>query len=200
MRVLANSCISDSPKTTFVIKIDTACARLIRKLHKHYGKYCRRFPVQCKEMQINRDFPLRPLSLTRASSRRSSGIGLRRCAPFPFALPRVILRKNAKARPAVAERLFSCTSVPYERELSTVHWHTKKAQPNGCAFTFFRDPDRIRTCDPQLRRLLLYPAELLDQTSIFGVGKPTYSESGCKDSEYFLICNNFWFYLLGFYS
>ncbi len=24
------------------------------------------------------------------------------------------------------------------------------------------DPDRIRTCDPQLRRLLLYPAELLD--------------------------------------
>ena len=70
MRVLANSCISDSPKTTFVIKIDTACARLIRKLHKHYGKYCRRFPVQCKEMQINRDFPLSLLSLTKASFRK----------------------------------------------------------------------------------------------------------------------------------
>ncbi len=27
---------------------------------------------------------------------------------------------------------------------------------------FFRDPGRIRTCDPQLRRLLLYPTELLD--------------------------------------
>ena len=26
------------------------------------------------------------------------------------------------------------------------------------------DPDRIRTCDPQLRRLLLYPAELPDQS------------------------------------
>ncbi len=25
------------------------------------------------------------------------------------------------------------------------------------------DPGRIRTCDPQLRRLLLYPAELRDQ-------------------------------------
>lgn len=25
---------------------------------------------------------------------------------------------------------------------------------------FFCDPDTIRTCDPQLRRLLLYPAEL----------------------------------------
>ena len=67
---------------------------------------------------------------------------------------------------------FSCTSVPYERELSTVHWHTKKAQPHGCAFAFFRDPDRIRTCDPQLRRLLLYPAELPDQ-----------SKSGCKDND-----------------
>ncbi len=26
----------------------------------------------------------------------------------------------------------------------------------------FCDPDRIRTCDPQLRRLLLYPTELPD--------------------------------------
>ena len=31
------------------------------------------------------------------------------------------------------------------------------------AFTdFFCDPGRTRTCDPQLRRLLLYPAELRD--------------------------------------
>ena len=42
----------------------------------------------------------------------------------------------------------------------------------------FRDPDRIRTCDPQLRRLLLYPAELPDQTLFL----QTYSESGCKYS------------------
>ena len=28
---------------------------------------------------------------------------------------------------------------------------------------FFRDPGGIRTHDPQLRRLLLYPAELRDQ-------------------------------------
>ncbi len=28
------------------------------------------------------------------------------------------------------------------------------------------DPDRIRTCDPQLRRLLLYPAELLDPVDL----------------------------------
>ena len=44
---------------------------------------------------------------------------------------------------------------------------TKKAQPHRLRFCYFRDPDRIRTCDPQLRRLLLYPAELLDQTSYF---------------------------------
>ena len=29
--------------------------------------------------------------------------------------------------------------------------------------SFFRDPGGIRTHDPQLRRLLLYPAELRDQ-------------------------------------
>ena len=27
------------------------------------------------------------------------------------------------------------------------------------------DPDRIRTCDPQIRNLLLYPAELWDRPS-----------------------------------
>lgn len=30
-----------------------------------------------------------------------------------------------------------------------------------------RDPGRIRTCDPQLRRLLLYPTELRDQLRRF---------------------------------
>ncbi len=29
------------------------------------------------------------------------------------------------------------------------------------------DPARIRTWDPQLRRLLLYPAELLDQITVY---------------------------------
>lgn len=29
------------------------------------------------------------------------------------------------------------------------------------------DPDRIRTCDPRLRRPLLYPAELRDPTDYF---------------------------------
>ena len=37
-------------------------------------------------------------------------------------------------------------------------FNTKKA----CRKTSLSDPDRTRTCDPQLRRLLLYPAELLD--------------------------------------
>ena len=85
-------------------------------------------------------------------------------ASFSFFLPRVILRKKVKAHPAVAGLLFSYVPLPYESELSTVECHTKKTQPHGCAFTFFRDPDRIRTCDPQLRRLLLYPAELPDQS------------------------------------
>ena len=85
-------------------------------------------------------------------------------ASFSFSLPRVILREKVKAHPAFAGLLFSYVPLPYESELSTVERHTKKAQPHGCAFTFFRDPDRIRTCDPQLRRLLLYPAELPDHS------------------------------------
>ena len=130
------------------------------------------WPASCSK-------PAASASLTRASSRRY-GTGLRRFAPFSvasprqdyvagapfsFSLPRVILRENAKVRPAVAELLFSHVPLPYESKLSTVEYHTKKAQPDGCAFAFFRDPDRIRTCDPQLRRLLLYPAELPDQSN-----------------------------------
>ena len=46
----------------------------------------------------------------------------------------------------------------------------------------FRDPGGIRTHDPQLRRLLLYPAELPDQTHIFFRFNMADSESGCKDS------------------
>ena len=33
----------------------------------------------------------------------------------------------------------------------------------------FCDPGRTRTCDPQLRRLLLYPAELRDHLSLMGM-------------------------------
>jgi hypothetical protein len=39
------------------------------------------------------------------------------------------------------------------------------------AFLFLSDPDWTRTNDPQLRRLLLYPAELRDQ------------ENGCEDTK-----------------
>ena len=36
----------------------------------------------------------------------------------------------------------------------------KKSRQKSTAFS--GDPDRIRTCDPQIRNLLLYPAELRD--------------------------------------
>ena len=53
----------------------------------------------------------------------------------------------------------------------------------------FRDPDRIRTCDPQLRRLLLYPAELPDQSHhILGISMADV-ERGCKGNTFFLKCN-----------
>ena len=40
----------------------------------------------------------------------------------------------------------------------------KIAQPSVARFALFRDSVGIRTQDPQLRRLLLYPAELPNQT------------------------------------
>ena len=51
------------------------------------------------------------------------------------------------------------------------------------------DPDRIRTCDPQLRRLLLYPAELPDQSFQFVVRRAD-DESGCKDNAFFWKSNS----------
>ena len=53
-----------------------------------------------------------------------------------------------------------------ERALDGPLAHKKSTQLSLSAFALVCDPDRIRTCDPQLRRLLLYPAELPDQ-SIF---------------------------------
>ena len=54
----------------------------------------------------------------------------------------------------------------------------KKSATFWVALLLVRDSVGIRTQDPQLRRLLLYPAELPNQ-SLFRF------ESGCKDREYF---------------
>ena len=52
-----------------------------------------------------------------------------------------------------------------------------------------RDSVGIRTQDPQLRRLLLYPTELPNR-SVFAFGlRGSEVKSGCKDSDYFWICN-----------
>ncbi len=44
----------------------------------------------------------------------------------------------------------------------------KKTLNHKCFKVLFvvSTPDRIRTCDPQLRRLMLYPTELLAQNRI----------------------------------
>ena len=52
----------------------------------------------------------------------------------------------------------------------------------------------IRTQDPQLRRLLLYPAELPNRSVMFfclslGMRDITRDKSGCKGSVFFRICN-----------
>ena len=56
------------------------------------------------------------------------------------------------------------------------------------------DPDRIRTCDPQLRRLLLYPAELPDQSLRFGARHGLISKVVAKVMLFFGFAINFIFY------
>ena len=56
------------------------------------------------------------------------------------------------------------------------------------------DPDRIRTCDPQLRRLLLYPAELPDQSLHFGVRHGLMSKVDAKVMLFLGFAINFIFY------
>ena len=112
-------------------------------------------------------------------------------APFSFALPRVILREQAKALSAVAESFF-CAPASLMRASSQRFTGTQKnTQLPLSVFACFRDPDRIRTCDPQLRRLLLYPAELPDQSFICSSSDGLMSKEGAKLMLYFYFANRF---------
>ena len=60
------------------------------------------------------------------------------------------------------------------------------------------DPVGIRTQDPQLRRLLLYPAELPDHShsdglarlgTLLGTIRRLFPECGCKDKKIFYFIN-----------
>ena len=99
---------------------------------------------------------------------------------------------KANRHSAGADAVFLHVADPYESKLSTAHRHTKKAQPFGCALLCFRDSVGIRTQDPQLRRLLLYPTELPNR-SVF---VPIFSESGCKGNTFFWICKFSYFSFL----
>ena len=80
-------------------------------------------------------------------------------------------RPVANRHSAGAGAFFSHPVVAYESELSTLRQNTKKAQPFGLRFAFGSDSVGIRTQDPQLRRLLLYPTELPNRSLCFLTGK-----------------------------
>ena len=78
------------------------------------------------------------------------------------------LTREGKSAFCGRRKLFFVRSSPLrERALDGRVPYEKNTQLPLSVFACFRDPDRIRTCDPQLRRLLLYPAELPDQSFIF---------------------------------
>ena len=77
--------------------------------------------------------------------------------PWP---PRAIIDQSKNGLQLRWGLVFSHCTAPYESELSTVRHSTKKALNIVERFCFGRDSVGIRTQDPQLRRLLLYPTEL----------------------------------------
>ena len=119
--------------------------------------------------QINMDFPvgIKPL-----------------CGFFPAPAPRAILHEHRRMCQA-APVLF----IPYFQSLSKLRScpsrYGKRLTGVRRILLFLCDPVGIRTQDPQLRRLLLYPAELPDRPLSLLICHG--SESGCKDSVFYLI-------------
>ena len=70
--------------------------------------------------------------------------------------------------------------------------HTKKRAIFIARFALDCDSVGIRTQDPQLRRLLLYPTELPNQATMFS----DFSERGCKDRQILQTTN----YLIAIFS
>ena len=69
-------------------------------------------------------------------------------------------RHRRKLAPACAGLTFSIAPAFTGMEIPTACQSKKPAVYRQRAFSYFRDSVGIRTQDPQLRRLLLYPAEL----------------------------------------
>ena len=91
-----------------------------------------------------------------------------------------------------SQKAFFCAPASLMRASSQRSTGTQKnTQLPLSAFACFRDPDRIRTCDPQLRRLLLYPAELPDQSFICSSSDGLMSKEGAKIMLYFYFANRF---------
>ena len=98
-------------------------------------------------------------------------------------------RRPKQKRPSATLRPRFRTIKPRSRERSWRGLIARKKRPTYVErFCFGRDSVGIRTQDPQLRRLLLYPTELPNR-SLFPLSVCwAVVESGCKGNDFFLIC------------
>ena len=113
--------------------------------------------------------------------------GLRRCAPFSLS-PRAIIETEANRHSAAQMPFFVLRRRLRKRAFDAPPYHKKIAQPLVVRFASFRDSVGIRTQDPQLRRLLLYPTELPNRSVCFPGTESVNGESGCKGNAFFRIC------------
>ena len=98
-------------------------------------------------------------------------------------------RRPKQKRPLATLRPRFRTIKPRSRASSWQGLIARKKRPTYVErFCFGRDSVGIRTQDPQLRRLLLYPTELPNR-SLFPLSVCwAVVESGCKGNDFFLIC------------
>jgi hypothetical protein len=109
-----------------------------------------------------------------------------------LALPRAILRVAAEKAGAGMHRLGFFGQGAFTGMGFPTAPLTKKARCLSTAsFLLTRDSVGIRTQDPQLRRLLLYPAELPNHPAYSAGKKGRAGESDCKYRYYLLFGNVF---------
>ena len=81
---------------------------------------------------------------------------------FPALAPRAILHEHRRMCQAAPALFMPCLPVPEQAPVLSVTVRKTPDQSQAHS-AFLCDPVGIRTQDPQLRRLLLYPAELPDR-------------------------------------
>ena len=117
--------------------------------------------------------------------------GLSLCEAFSLP-PRAIIETEANRHSADADAVFCTAPSRLKASFRRSGTAQKKRMTSSYALLQFRDSVGIRTQDPQLRRLLLYPTELPNRSLLLPAGglKTAFSSKvAAKICYFFEMCN-----------